>query len=432
MTYSCQCPGGQYVYGWGASRHCRSCGYGTYKPDCNTRTFCSSCPKGKWSNGDVAECTDCVGRKEPQSLYRTGPVTIRADNCVDKSANEQCEYKFDDYDCIAVGEECEDGQGYSYWGCEDCNTGTYATSRWSTVKKYSDNGNSFDTVPTCTFCPSGKTTGGTGKNLLSDCKPLCDAGQYLGSSECHSCPENTYQSENGHQYGSCTPCGANKQTQTTTTVGGTYVSEGATHCVACQGGYDNQDGGACDACPKGSDYNDAYEDCKSYKEKYLDVDTKPTTVSAVKTRVQNNNWKSLSSTRKKRQGFRAMIKWIRTQFTSRKAKLRKDDLILSTAFKNKLGTRADVEVFNPKNDENECDVNVNEQTDSFDITLTEVNEIGVVCKGSIKISKLKLDTIGDTSNTYTYYCHDGSGWKNGVSISSGGDYSCDGRKFHVN
>ena len=94
--------------------------------------------------------------------------------------------------------------------------------------------------------------------------------------------------------------------------------------------------------------------------------------------------------------------------------------------------RTDVEVFHPKNDENECDVNVNEQTESFDITLTEVNEIGVVCKGTIKISKLKLTAINDDSNDYTYYCHDGSGWGNGVSISSGGDYSCDGRKFHVN
>ena len=427
----CQCPGGQYVYGWGSSRHCRSCGYGTYKSGCNTRTYCSSCPRGKYSIGDVAECTDCVGRKEPQSIGRTGAVTSRADNCVDKSANEQCEYKYNDYDCIAVGEECEDGQGYSYWGCEDCNTGTYATSRWSTVKKYSDNGNSFDTVPTCTFCPSGKTTG-TGKNLLSDCYvPTCNEGEYKTDNGCVSCSSGTYQDENEHQLTTCKNCAANKQTQTTA-VFGTYVSEGATHCVNCPTGYGSTTGGQCTQCAVGSDYgNTAGEGCKTYTQKYLDVDTKPT-VSQIKTRAQNNYWKSLSSTRKKRQGFRAMMRWIRTQFTSRKAKLRKDDLILSTAFKNKLGTRADVEVFHPKNDENECDVNVNEQTESFDITLTEVNEIGVVCKGSIKISKLKLDTIGDTSNTYTYYCHDGSGWGNGVSISSGEDYSCDGRKFHVN
>ena len=203
-------------------------------------------------------------------------------------------------------------------------------------------------------------------------------------------------------------------------------------CGAGQTGYILPPLTTCQTCPKGDDYNDANEDCKSYKEKYLDVDTKPT-VSAIRTRAQNNNWKSLSSTRKKRQGFRAMMRWIRSQFTSRKAKMRKDDLILSTAFKTKMGTRTDVEVIHPKDGDTECDVFVDAQPDSFDITLTDVGDTGIVCKGSsIKISKLKLDTINDDSNDYTYYCHDGSGWENGVSISSGGDYSCDGRKFHVN
>ena len=108
--------------------------------------------------------------------------------------------------------------------------------------------------------------------------------------------------------------------------------------------------------------------------------------------------------------------------------MRKEDLMLSTTFKTRMGTRADVEVFHPKDGDTECDVDVNQQTDSFDITLTEVNEIGVVCKGTIKISKLKLTAINDDSNDYTYYCHDGSG----VSITSGGSYTCDGRKFHVN
>jgi hypothetical protein len=111
--------------------------------------------------------------------------------------------------------------------------------------------------------------------------------------------------------------------------------------------------------------------------------------------------------------------------------MNKEDLILSTTFKTRMGARADVEVFNPKKDGN-CDVDVNQQPDSFDVTLTDVGDTGIVCKGTIKISKLELTAINDDSNTYTYYCHDGSGWGTGVSITSDGSYSCDGRKFHVN
>ena len=70
--------------------------------------------------------------------------------------------------------------------------------------------------------------------------------------------------------------------------------------------------------------------------------------------------------------------------------------------------------------------------DSFDITLTDVGDMGIVCKGSIKISKLELTVIGDNKNTYKRYCHDGSGWGVGSTIQSGQMYQCGTRKFHVN
>lgn len=231
----------------------------------------------------------------------------------------------------------------------------------------------------------------------------------------------------------CQSCGANKQTQSTTTVGGTYISSGATQCVNCPVGKGSTAGGQCVNCASGSDYGTAAgEGCKTYTQKYL-TGSKPLAANMKSnSAVTNAQWKTLSSTKRKRSGFRAMISWLRGNFVNRKAKMRKDDLVLSTTFKTRMGTRADVEVFHPKDGDTECDVDVNQQTDSFDITLTEINEIGVVCKGTIKISKLKLTAINDDSNTYTYYCHDGSGWATGVSISSGGAYSCDGRKFHVN
>ena len=154
-----------------------------------------------------------------------------------------------------------------------------------------------------------------------------------GASYCVACADG-YDNTNGGACDKCTlgkfatsgnecqPCGANKQTQSTTTVGGTYVNEAASQCVNCPVGKGSTAGGQCVNCASGSDYGTAAgEGCKTYTQKYL-TGGKPTS-SAVKSRAQNNHWSGLSSTRKKRQGFRAMIKWIRTQFTSRKAKLRK-------------------------------------------------------------------------------------------------------------
>ena len=489
-----KCGTGKYWYG-GTSLACTTCGAGTYQDETDHLEL---------------SCKSCGSNKQPQNNNVVGGAYVNdgATKCV----------------TCGAGYDNPNGGG----ACNECGTGKYATS-----------GNECQTCSGNKQTQTTSTVGGTYISSGATHCVNCPTGyENTNSGACEACPEGKY---GGGGY-TCQNCGVNKQTQTTSTAGGTYVSSAATKCVVCPAGYFshgsmstvkeslsdnfNEDNyelvysgspsadqlltssectdyatssnngrgvrgtfstdsnaykgcnlatsahayfttdtviwnpglaptylGAstcksdapcvlwkqsvldaysmgCQPCSKGSDYNDVYEDCKTYAQKYL-TGGKPTS-SAVKSRAQNNHWSGLSSTRKKRQGFRAMMKWIRSQFTSRKAKMRKEDLILSSTFKNRLGTRADVEVFHPKNDENECDVNVNEQPDSFDITLTEVNEIGVVCKGTIKISKLKLTAINDDSNTYTYYCHDGSGWGTGVSISSGGDYSCDGRKFHVN
>lgn len=430
---NCDCDGGQYAHklSW-LNRECRNCPAGRWKSTCSALTSCYLCSAGKISGEGATSCTtSCQPLEEPQ-LEGVASAT-GATECVDKSANQQCEYKQDDWKCFHPNDLCEDGQRYNTLNqCQDCGsyaTDYYADKRWSTLVKYSDNGNVHDTVPKCKKCPSGKTTSGKTRALLEDCQfPTCDAGEYKTSSGCATCSAGTYQDENEHEHATCKICAANKQTQTTTTFG-TYVSEGATECVNCPTGMGSIAGGQCTQCAADSDFGTADgEGCKTYTQKYL-TGNKPTNMKSIPS--QNTAWKSLSSTKQKRSGFREMIKWIRTQFTNRKAKMNKEDLILSTTFKTRMGARADVEVFNPKKDGN-CDVDVKQQPDSFDVTLTDVGDTGIVCKGTTKISKLELTAVNDESNTYKYYCHDGSGWGTGVSITSGGSYSCDGRKFHVN
>ena len=92
--------------------------------------------------------------------------------CEDLSSDEQCEYKAQGYDCLTADEvaACSDGQAYSNWdGCYDCGPGYYADGRFSTLVKYSLNGNQFDDVPVCNLCPSGRTSSGV-RNLLEDCE----------------------------------------------------------------------------------------------------------------------------------------------------------------------------------------------------------------------------------------------------------------------
>ena len=57
-----------------------------------------------------------------------------------------------------------------------------------------------------------------------------------------------------------------------------------------------------------------------------------------------------------------------------------------------------------------CDIDLDTQLDSFDISLTEVGDTGVVCRGTTPVTKLELVSLAadDTDvDTYKYYCNDG-------------------------
>jgi hypothetical protein len=291
-------------------KDCQNC-VGAQYSDVNDNTAC------KTGNCDVNQhvvacnsgctstpgCTGCLsGKHIPFASGRT--------SCVDKCGTGQYWYGGTSLACTTCGPGTyQDETSHLELSCKSCGSNKQPQNNNDVGGAYVNDG-----ATKCVTCGAGYDNPN-------------------GGGACNECGTGKYATSGNE----CQPCSGNKQTQTTSTVGGTYISSGATQCVTCADGYENTNSGACDACPEGSDYNAAGEGCKTYEQKYLDVDTKPT-VSAVKTRAQNNHWIGLSSTRKKREGFRAMIKWLRSQFTSRKAKMRKEDLILSTTFKTRMAT----------------------------------------------------------------------------------------------
>jgi hypothetical protein len=393
------CPAGKYQ-STAKRTSCNNCRSGRYQ-DGTKATSCKSCTAGKYTtiyNSPNSACTNC-----PSGTYNTNSRQV---TCTSDTRCNGGEY----YTHIRTGEGT----------CTACPIG-----KWKRV--------------TCTL--NGITdTNCTHFETSCDDQDNCDLGKgnanygnALSNGMCINCVGNTYSDVNDVSSCKVHTCGENEYVEPCPNSTGCQTALNCKSCPsgkhrALPSGVSEHSDTECTSCPSGSDFGDAGGECKTYEEKYL-TEAKPTNMKSISSQI--TTWKTLSSKKKKRSGFLEMIKWIRTQFTNRKAKMRKEDLILSTTFKTRMGTRADVEVFNPKKDGN-CDVDVNQQPDSFDITLTDVGDTGIVCKGTIKISKLELTAINDDSNTYTYYCHDGSGWGTGVSITSDGSYSCDGRKFHVN
>jgi hypothetical protein len=145
-----------------------TCRAGRYKR--SSRSFCSSCPKGKYQ--DVSFATDC--KECAAGLYQT------------QSGRTTCE-------------TCPSGRfslsgSSSYYSCKTCSAGTFIASG--------------SAGGSCAVCPSGKYSTQSGGDTCRE----CDAGKYGPFSGrdhwrfCYDCPKGKYAAAGGTT--SCTPCAA--------------------------------------------------------------------------------------------------------------------------------------------------------------------------------------------------------------------------------
>lgn len=144
-----------------------------------------------------------------------------------------------------------------------CAVGTYGSSSITTVY--------YGKTSSCTSCPAGYTTSGTGKTKSSDCYVTVSAGQYIKTAggKPENCPANTYSTTSGNIYNGNTTSCAKCPDGYTSTAGssvckisvskGQYVATAGTKPVNCPvGSYNataktvNSDStSTCVVCPTG-------------------------------------------------------------------------------------------------------------------------------------------------------------------------------------
>ncbi|CAH1795056.1 unnamed protein product [Owenia fusiformis] len=121
--------------------------------------------------------------------------------------------------------------------CESCGMGTYNTE----IGQYS-----------CTPCPAGTTTQGTGSTNRTECFGTCSPGNYYSyaTEKCEQCATGYYQNEAGQLR--CKPCGTGA---TTLSTGATAESQCTKNCGL---GTELSVNGECSPCEVGS-YKDQVE-----------------------------------------------------------------------------------------------------------------------------------------------------------------------------
>lgn len=231
------CGAGQYLSG----NTCVSCPAGTYMTSTShSNTSCTSCPSGQSTPiTGAAVSSACL------PMCPTSGVTLVAPGgsqpgcnktlCVSVAGSEAkgyCSSCTDGYTLTSTKtcvKSCGQGQYYSNGTCSSCPVGTYmATSNHQNTS--------------CTPCPSGYTTAGTGAIASSACNvpTSCASGSYLNGASCATCAS---------KYGdNCTTCTASACTYCKA---GYYASAGS--CVACPvGSYSTGGATSCTTCPTGS------------------------------------------------------------------------------------------------------------------------------------------------------------------------------------
>lgn len=278
----------------------------------------------------------------------------------------------------------------------------------------------------CVDCPSDRIS------VDGQCAH-CPAGEGKIDGTCTTCPIGKVRHDNG---ASCEPCN---------TLGEYQDETGQEECKICpDGGYITKDNVICEQCPASMSQNKFSEGDNTCMGDTTLRSMTVTDETSWNTMDKTNLYTHKTTHNEKRHTFKAIIFFIRNLIRSlinRRMKMQKQDMVISTSFKNKLDSsnRNEIDVVMPKEKpatSDDCtfaDIDTTSQTTAFDIQLIEVGDIGLVCKGQIPITKLELvSTDADGNDQFKYYCYTNSTWQTGVDISSDSTYDCNGKKYYVN
>ena len=200
-------------------------------------------------------------------------------------------------------------------------------------------------------------------------------------------------------------------------------------------------GTLCAPCPAGTTAENG-QPCRNFAEEELKQETKPTTKNSIATRIRQTQFSSKTTVKRKQ--FRSMIQSLKEQIRAiekSRIQLRKEELVLSNKFKEKLGTRTVLDVIVPKqkttakmNSIDACDekdVDLKTQPLAYEVSLEET-EAALVCSGNTPVTKLTMTNEGTTTDSFTYACWENNAWTTETEILSGQDYLCEGKAFYVN
>merc|ERR1719498_67047 len=239
-TTSYTCPSGQRLFNcghWAAWRNTYG-GYGTTtncQPKGSGRMWATgtcfketSCSAGQYRSG--ASCKDC-----PTNKYGGGGTSTSCSSCPSGKGTAGETKRTTYSDCF-----CGSGKyyhGHPYNSCRSCPTGYFSSNK-------SDS---------CSACPHGKTTTGTGRSSADYC--YCKPGLYLSGGQCIGCPQNKYSGVGD----SCSSCPSGKGTggrTAQTSPNDCYCNAGTAwngrQCVTCGANkYSSATSNSCSSCASG-------------------------------------------------------------------------------------------------------------------------------------------------------------------------------------
>jgi hypothetical protein len=245
-----------------------------------TSANCINCEAGKYSNGGVSVCTDCVqGSTSPigstaitSCVCKSGFVTVSTNPLVCEQAACTAGSTGPSGSCT----QCVPGKYKTVSGsapCDDCLAGKYsaATGASTAATCLSCSAGSYAGTPgsfACSLCPSGKYSAVTGASTSTTCQD-CSAGKYSAATgastaaTCQNCAAGSYAATQASSACSLCPSGkySNAIAASTTCqdcLAGKYsAATGASTAATCQncsaGSYSTSTGAtleaACLVCP---------------------------------------------------------------------------------------------------------------------------------------------------------------------------------------
>jgi hypothetical protein len=220
---------------------CKSAPAG-YKPNQNNDGV-EACPRGRFSNGGMAECSQCAQGKF--SLVKGAKACTTASTCPPGTKVLLSSNSTHDTTCgkCGKGEVSMGGSGTSCFSCLGSG-GEYADEEGLSACRIAPPGYSVTEDRTnITMCASGKYSSG-GQTLCSK----CEQGKYSSAGSVGCTPCDPGEVPDGEL---CVPCNS-----------GQYASFGSWQCLSCPDGFfsSKPKSGYCEPCPEGT-YTRDHKEC---------------------------------------------------------------------------------------------------------------------------------------------------------------------------